>query len=78
MPGKRYWFPEFSRRMLATRLAAGALSGRCSVRLCLVWWEGLIRTPSIQVEVSRSGAQYLAHSGAGEELQPNSVVSARS
>src|SRR5829696_7082388 len=45
LPGKRYWLPEFSWRMLATRLAAGALSGRCSVRLCLVWWEGLIQTP---------------------------------
>src|SRR5215216_137564 len=42
---KRYWLPEFSWRMLGTRLAAGALSGRCSVRLCLVWWEGLIQTP---------------------------------
>jgi hypothetical protein len=45
LPGKRYWLPEFSWRMLATRLAAGALSGRCSVRRCLVWWEGLIQTP---------------------------------
>src|SRR5215207_5648598 len=45
LPGKRYWLPELSWRMLATRLAAGALSGRCSVRLCLVWWEGLIQTP---------------------------------
>ena len=31
--------------MPATRLAAGALRGRCSVRRCLVWWEGLIQTP---------------------------------
>jgi hypothetical protein len=31
---------------------------------------------SIQVEVSLSGAQYLAHPGAGEQLQPNSVCGA--